>query len=39
MPEAINVGEPVAARSGRNWLLAYGRDDVEAISALQERLA
>lgn len=36
--EAIHAGEPLAAHSARNWLLAYNRNDVEATFVLGERL-
>jgi hypothetical protein len=36
--EAVNAGEPLAASSARNWLLAYNRNDVEATFVLREWL-
>jgi predicted RecB family nuclease len=36
--EAVNAGDTAAARSARDWLLAYNRNDVQATRTLREWL-
>jgi predicted RecB family nuclease len=36
--DAVNASQPLAARTARDWILAYNRNDVEAALALRDWL-